>query len=78
MRTRVVWMEDGMSTLIDLVPQLKREYEELELYRGGGTQRRPLAAVQKCLKILPVDWYEHVLPRRTHHSLSVFIAAKGT
>ena len=71
-------MEDGMITLVDLLPQLKREYEELEVYRGGRAQRRLLAPVQKCLKILPVGWYENVIPRRTHHSLSVFIAAKGT
>ena len=37
MRTRVVWMEDGMITLVDLLPQFKPEYEELVLCGGEGT-----------------------------------------
>ena len=68
MRTGVVWMQDGMSTLVDLLPQLKPEYEELVLGGGEGTQYRLLAAVRKTFETLPLDWYEHALPRRTHHT----------
>ena len=36
---------------------------------GGERTQYRLAAVQKTLKILPPDWYEHALPRRTHNPI---------
>ena len=78
MRTGVVWMEDGMSTLVDLLPHLKREYEELVLCGREGTQYRLLAAVRKNIQNRLWIGTNTRYPDVPITSLSVFIAAKRT
>ena len=55
-------MDDGMSTLVSVLPELKPEYDEIVLCGGQDIQHRLLAVVQKSLKILTLDWYENTLP----------------